>query len=161
MMTWTANNTLDRLANARIHDFIRSCSAFQLCGYTGLTCAIVGAMTLIGHAGLSHLVMAGIVGTAVATFLGLAMATKIITGEERLIYYHHEIAVMLIAALFLWTIRASLLPYLDVTILGIGTFLVYGRIGCLLVGCCHGRPWGWGVRYGEEHAAAGFPSYLI
>ncbi|MGB2603194.1 MAG: prolipoprotein diacylglyceryl transferase family protein, partial [Terracidiphilus sp.] len=33
--------------------------------------------------------------------------------------------------------------------------------GCLMVGCCHGRPHRWGIRYREEHAAAGFPSYLV
>ena len=135
--------------------------AFQVCGYTGLAFAIVLAMSLVGHAGLSYWVMAGIIGTAIATFLGLVMATKIISGEERIVYYHHEIAVMLMAALFLWTIRRPLLPYLDITILGIGLFLCCGRIGCLMVGCCHGRPHRWGIRYREEHAAAGFPSYLV
>lgn len=139
----------------------RSWSPFQLCGYTGLALAIALAMALIGHAGLSYWVMVGIVGTAIATFFALVMATKIITGEERIIYYHHEIAVMLMVALFLWMIRRPLLPYLDITILGIGTFLTCGRIGCLMVGCCHGRPHRWGIRYREEHAAAGFPSYLV
>jgi hypothetical protein len=105
--------------------------------------------------------MAEVVGVTVVTFIGLAMATRVITGEERLIYYHQEIAVVLAAGLLLWTTRQPLLPYLDATILGIGLFLSFGRIGCLLVGCCHGRPHRWGVRYSEEHAAAGFPSYLV
>jgi hypothetical protein len=139
----------------------RSCSRFQVCGYTGMALAIVLAMTLVGHTGLSCWVTVGIAGTAVATFLGLVMATKVITGEERLIYYHQEVAVVLAAGLLLWTTRQPLLPYLDATILGIGLFLSFGRIGCLLVGCCHGRPHHWGVRYSEEHAAAGFPSYLV
>jgi Prolipoprotein diacylglyceryl transferase len=139
----------------------RSWSLFQVCGYTGLALAIVLAMTLVGHAGLSYWVMVGIVGTAVATFLGLVMATKIITSEERLIYYHQEIAVVLVAGLFLRAMRQPLPPYLDATILSIGLFLCCGRIGCLMVGCCHGRPHRWGVRYTEEHEAAGFPSYLV
>jgi hypothetical protein len=134
---------------------------FQLCGTAGLALAIMLAMILTRHAGLSYWVMARIVEMAVATFLGLVMATKMITGEERIIYYHHEIVVMLMAALFLWTTRQPLLPYLDATILGIGLFLSFGRIGCLMVGCCHGRPHHWGVRYSEEQAAAGFPSYLV
>jgi hypothetical protein len=155
------NAHLDKLACAEVHLFHRSCAAFQFCGCIGLALAIILAMTLVGHAGLSYWVMAGIVGTAIATFLGLVMATKIITGEERIIYYHHEIAVMLMTALYLWAIRRPLLPYLDSTILGIGLFLSCGRIGCLTVGCCHGRPHRWGIRYREEHAAAGFPSYLV
>lgn len=135
--------------------------AFQVCGCIGVTLAIGLAMTFVGHAGLSHWTMFEIILSAIATFFVLVMATKIITGEERIIYYHHEIAVMIVAALFLWTIRRPLLPYLDATILGIGLFLSCGRIGCLMVGCCHGRPYRWGIRYHEEHAAAGFPSYLV
>ena len=69
------------------------------------------------------------------------------TGEERIIYYRHEIAVMVVAALLLWLLRQPLLPYLDVTILGIGMFLTCGRMGCFMVGCCHGRPHDWGVCY--------------
>src|SRR5262249_38293875 len=53
------------------------------------------------------------------------------------------------------------LPYLDITILGVGAFLVFGRIGCFMVGCCHGRPYRWGVRYRDKHASAGFPRYLV
>jgi hypothetical protein len=155
------SRAFERMAAHEIQAGHRSWPSFQICGCTGLALAIILAMTLVGHAGLSHWVMSGIVGTAVGTFLGLVMATKIITGEDRIIYYHHEIAVMLITALFLWTIRRPQLPYLDATILGIGLFLSCGRIGCLMVGCCHGRPHRWGLRYGEEHAAAGFPSYLV
>ena len=84
-----------------------------------------------------------------------------ITGEEKLIYYHHEIAESLNIALFLWLIHQPLLPYLDISILGIGTFLFCGRLGCLMVGCCHGRPSAWGVRYREEHVAGGFAPYLV
>jgi Prolipoprotein diacylglyceryl transferase len=45
---------------------------------------------------------------------------------------------------------------LDITTLGIGVFLVFGRLGCLHVGCCHGRPARFGVRYGPAHVVAGF-----
>jgi putative flippase GtrA len=74
------NAYLDKLARAELHVFHRSCAAFQLCGCIGLALAIILAMTLVGHAGLSSWVMAGIVGTAVATFLGLVMQTQLITG---------------------------------------------------------------------------------
>src|SRR5262249_35858044 len=35
------------------------------------------------------------------------------------------------------------------------------RGGCLMVGCCHGKPHHWGVRYTEEHAAEGFPDCYV
>jgi Prolipoprotein diacylglyceryl transferase len=108
---------------------------------------------------LSAWVMAGVVLAAVSAFFGLAMFTKLLTGQERLIYYHHEIAVMVAAGALLWLLHQPMLPYLDVTLLGVGVFLACGRLGCLMVGCCHGVPHRWGVRYGAEHARAGFTPY--
>ncbi|MCI0337071.1 MAG: prolipoprotein diacylglyceryl transferase [Acidobacteria bacterium] len=105
--------------------------------------------------------MAGLLVCAVFTFLAVIMATKIIIGEERIIYYHHEIAVMLVSALVLWLLDQPLLLYLDITILGIGIFLACGRIGCLMVGCCHGKPHRWGVCYRDDHASAGFTPYYV
>jgi hypothetical protein len=61
----------------------------------------------------------------------------------------------------IWFLRRPVLPYLDVMILGVGSFLVCGRVGCFLVGCCHGRPHSWGVCYRKEHADAGFTPYFV
>ena len=36
-----------------------------------------------------------------------------------------------------------------------------GRLGCLMVGCCHGRPGESGIRYRDEHAADGFSRLLV
>jgi hypothetical protein len=113
------------------------------------------------YCGLSPWVMLAIIPVAILIFLALVMATKIVVGQERIIYYHHEIAVLAGTALFLKLLHRPVLPYLDITILGIGLFLACGRIGCLLVGCCHGRPFRWGVRYGAEHANAGFTPYYV
>ncbi len=136
-------------------------SLFQICGSAGMAAAIVLATFLAGHAGLSFLVAGGIFCIAVPAFLALVMVTKIVTGEEKIIYYHHEIGITLATLFFLLAIRQPVLPYLDVTILAIGLILACGRIGCLTVGCCHGRPYRWGLRYRKEHAAAGFPFYLV
>jgi hypothetical protein len=136
-------------------------SAFQVCGLTGLAFAILLALALVLHQGLSPWVMLGLVGVAVAAFFALSFVTKIILGYEQLVYYHHEIAVMASCASALWLFRQPALPYLDATLLGIGLFLAFGRIGCLMVGCCHGRPHAWGVSYREEHARAGFSPALV
>jgi hypothetical protein len=152
---------LSGLVRPEIHFGRKAYSAFHLCGYTGLLLAVLLAMVLVVYQQLSLWVMVGIITVAVATFLAMAMTTKIILGEERLIYYHHEIAIMIVAALVLWQFDQPVLPYLDITILGIGTFLVCGRIGCFMVGCCHGRPHQFGVCYREEHAQAGFTAYYV
>lgn len=154
-------SSLSKLIRTEIRVFNRSLPAFQVCGCTGLLLAILLAMSLVRYVGLSPSVIALIVATAVPTFLAMVMATKLITGEERIIYYHHEIAVMLAAAALLWAASQPMLPYLDITILGIGAFLACGRIGCLMVGCCHGRPLQRGISYTPEHAAAGFTDYYV
>src|SRR5258705_1231483 len=155
------NRYLDRIVRPEVHLLHTTWSAFQVCGYTGLALAFAMVLTLVIYLGLSPIVITAILLAAVLTFFGLVMATKIITGEEQIIYYHHEIAVMVVAALSLWLLGQPLLPYLDLTILGIGMFLACGRVGCLMVGCCHGRPHSWGVCYRQEHAAAGFTSYYV
>ena len=155
------NRRLDATVHPRFRLLKPPRRAFHVCGCTGLVLATVLAMTLVSRRNLSPSVMAGVILSAVATFLVLAMATKIIVGRESLTYYHHTIAVLSIAAGLLAVLRQPFLPYLDVTILGIGLFLVCGRCGCFMAGCCHGRPHRWGVRYTPEHAEAGFSVYLV
>lgn len=138
-----------------------SWSSFQVCGVTGLALGTALALTLAAYAGLSRAVVVLLLASGVVTFLVLAMVTKIAIGREALIYYHHEIAVMSVAAGLLAALGLPVLPYLDVTALGLGVFLACGRCGCLMVGCCHGRPCRWGIRYGAEHAAEGFPGCYV
>jgi hypothetical protein len=118
-------------------------------------------MTLGIAQGLSSSILLLLILLSMATFLGVAMLTKLITGEERLIFYHQELAVIGVVTAFLWLIHQPILPYLDVTVLGIGLFLACGRIGCLMVGCCHGRPHDWGVCYRAAHTEIGFSPHYV
>lgn len=152
---------LDTLVRSEIPALGKRWPAFRMCGYVGLTLAVLLCTSVVIHRELSVWVLTGIILAAALTFLALAMATQIITGEESLIYYHHEIAVMVVTGILVWLLGQPILPYLDVTILGIGMFLVCGRVGCFMVGCCHGRPSRWGVSYREEHAAAGFTHCFV
>ena len=45
--------------------------------------------------------------------------------------------------------------------LGIGAMQGIGRIGCFMVGCCHGRPARIGFRYSQTHSRYGFPRRLL
>ncbi len=155
------NNSLDTLATPRIHILHGSRSSYQVCGCTGLFSGALLGLGLISSMGLSCWILAALLLTSVCTFLGLAMASKIITGEERIVYYHHEIAILSTSAILLRVLDQPILPCLDATILGVGAFLAFGRIGCLMVGCCHGRPHAWGVRYGDAHAEEGIPSQFV
>jgi prolipoprotein diacylglyceryltransferase len=158
----STSSTRVRTGEFRIRPRVRVAGrpAFQVFGALGALLAAASSVAMAVHAGLSLRVMGAIATAAIAAFLILAMASKILFGQERLTYYHHEIAVTAAAALVIQALRQPVLPYLDITILGIGMFLVFGRVGCFMVGCCHGRPWHWGVHYGREHTREGFPSYL-
>ena len=155
------NNYLDNLVRPQVHIRNQTWATFQLCGYIGLALAILLTMTLVMYWGLSPWIMAGIVLTAVSILLGLTMVTKIIRGEERIINYHHQIAVLVTTAILLWFLGQPILPYLDITMIGVGLFIACGRIGCLMNGCCHGQPHCWGVCYRTEYIATGFTRYLI
>ncbi len=104
---------------------------------------------------------AALIAAAVATFLALALATKAVLGREALIYYHHEIAVLAVTALAAWALGAPVAAHLDAQALGLGTFLAFGRLGCLCAGCCHGRPARrGGVVYGAAHDAGAVAEHL-
>jgi prolipoprotein diacylglyceryltransferase len=153
--------TASRWLRPRLRLLGRDRSTFRVCGTTGLLVGAGLVSWLAVQTGLSHGVNAGLLLTGVATFLILAMATKIVTGHESLIYYHHEVAILTACGLLLSVLGQPVLPYLDLTAIFLGTFLTFGRVGCLMVGCCHGQPHGWGVRYGEAHAREGFPASYV
>jgi len=98
-------------------------------------------------------------GIGALTFFLLAALAKVLTNEETIVYYHHEIAIVLLCGIVLRTIGFPLFPYLDITILGIGIFLAFGRLGCFSMGCCHGKPSKFGIQYGPDHVRAGFGWY--
>lgn len=134
---------------------------FRACGIAGVAAAIAVALSLSAARRLSLTVELGLVVTAILAFLALALVTRAITGREVLVYYHHEILVLTAVAAMAAVFGAPVLAHLDVTAVGLGVFLLFGRVGCLLAGCCHGRPARHGVVYGARHAAKGFPAYLV
>jgi hypothetical protein len=139
----------------------RAVPLFRVCGLAGLVAAVALSQALTAATGRSAPGMAALSLLAVLTFLGLAMAVKILVGEERLVYLHHEIAVLVVSSLALLAAGAPVLAHLDLLVLGIGAFLVLGRVGCLFASCCHGRPHRWGVRYTGAHGASGLDPHLI
>jgi prolipoprotein diacylglyceryltransferase len=139
----------------------RAVPAFRVLGVCGFIGAVAVATAVSIANGIDVATELAIVAAAVATFYALAVVTKAITGREMLIYYHHEIAVLTVAGGVAAILGAPVLRHLDATALGLGTFLAFGRVGCLRAGCCHGRPAARGVRYGHEHARTGFPTYLL
>lgn len=145
----------------RVEVLGRSLCAFKLCGFTGLAVAVAIATLVAVRTALRGEVILLLALAAVATFLALAYLTKVFLGKERLVCYHHKVAIVAVAALLLRVLERPVLSYLDVVLLGVGTVLAFGRLGCFMLGCCHGRPWDWGVAYRHEHAVTGFPRDLV
>ena len=67
---------------------------------------------------------------------------------------------LVVVVLVLRAVDAPLLPYLDVMVLGVLVAQMVGRLGCLMAGCCHGRPSTWGVCYGKEYVKQRGLNYL-
>lgn len=155
------NSNLDQLVKPKIQIFGQARSSFIICGVIGLTLAIALSLFLVTLLGLSPWLMIEIIAVAMLIFLLSVMVIKILTGHETLILYYQLIVIIGTIYLLLWFLHQPLFPYLDVVILALGLFVACGRIGCLMVGCCHGSPNSWGVSYGEEHVNAGFTPYLV
>jgi hypothetical protein len=138
----------------------RRLPSYQFCGGTGVVAGVALGCMLAWRLGRSPVVVLACAAAAVTVSLALALATKAVLREEHLTFYHHAIAIVAVSALLLAGLRQTALDYLDLVALGLAAVLAVGRVGCLLAGCCYGRPHRWGVRYGAEHVEEGFPSHL-
>ena len=104
--------------------------AFRICGGIGLVLAIALSLGLAWARGLERGVVLGLALVCIVSFLALVMARKIIswavngwcTTITKSRRYLRAVDFFLIS-------RRSVLPYLDITILGVGVFLACGRIG--------------------------------
>ena len=143
----------------RTHLFGRS--AFLVLGWTGFWLAVVLVTALCAATGLSIAVQAAISLAAVAVYVAVAAAARRWLGRAVLIYYHHVLAFLACAAGIAAVAGAPVLAHLDVTACGLALFTAVARVGCLTVGCCHGRPARRGVRYGPAHVPLGLPGYLV
>lgn len=130
---------------------------FLAFGLAGLAASFAVSLLSASALGLSPLAQLVISLSGVSAFVVLALVTKAITGVESLTYYHHEIAIFVVvgAVAAVWPV----LGHLDASALGVGSFLVLGRMGCLLAGCCHGRPASVGIVY--RGRPPGLPPYLV
>ncbi len=70
--------------------------------------------------------------------------------------YHFQIVALIFTVAALELSGNPVLPYLDIMVVGMILYQAFGRVGCLMAGCCHGRPCSWGVRYGKKHAETGY-----
>lgn len=89
-------------------------------------------------------------------FLAVVTVARRVAGREVIVFYQTAIAGVVGTTIVGAAAGAHVARLVDVSTLGIGTFLVFGRIGCFAVACCHGRPARFGVVYGATHVRLGF-----
>jgi hypothetical protein len=136
-------------------------SPFLVLGLVGFATGSGLAVVAAARSGGSPATVVGMAAVSVLTFFVVAFATKVVTGVETLTFYHHALAMALGVTVFLVGVGAPVLRNLDYAVLGLIGFLVFGRLGCTMVGCCYGRPASWGVSYGPELERQGFPHHLV
>ena len=155
------NSFLDAVVRPRAHTFRHTLSGFRICAYVGLLAGASLCVLLVVHLRLSLWMVPVLVLCVGVSFAVLAMATKIVVGVEKLVFYHQTIFILVVCGSVLWFTGQPVATYLDVLVLSIGVFHVSARIGCLLASCCHGKPSRYGVSYQAALTRNGFPLYLV
>jgi len=91
-----------------------------------------------------------IIATAAVAFVSWGLVRRRLTGRETTVLLEHFAVTLSAVTGLLVALGAEVLPGLDLLVLGLSVFLVLGRVGCLVGGCCYGVPSSWGVRYPSE-----------
>jgi len=134
--------------------------SFKVCGFCGLFLGGPMALWLARRHGLSSWIELTLIVVAVGVLLTVPLLVRVFTGIDGFVFYRDVICIFSVVAVTLRFLHQPVLPYLDVTIAGAGLFHACGRIGCLLSGCCYGRPSRLGMRYSHAHTEMGFPMQL-
>ena len=138
---------LDRLAASQFAPFGCLAPPYLVTGVAGLAAAAVFLTAMLGARGYPATTLVVVSFTGVAAFVLLGLAEKALLGVERHAQMENVLLVLTVEVGVLRLLRQPVLPALDDIAVCLGVFLVFGRWGCLLHGCCHGRPSGFGVRY--------------
>jgi len=134
---------------------VRGVSTYTILGFAGYAAATALAiyLGLRWHLSVTERLIACV--APPAAFVTVVAASARLRGAETIVFYETACAGVGTVAVLAMISGVQVARLLDVATLGIGVFLVFGRLGCLAVACCHGKP-GRGVVYGPSHVALGF-----
>jgi prolipoprotein diacylglyceryltransferase len=155
------NAWFDTLPVTRVGKHGREQPTFLACGVTGFYLALIALFGAGLLTGKSMLVLAAVAMVAALSFFVYTYVRRWIVGRESLVLLEHVWFALACEALLLYWTHQPVLAYLDLVAVALCPFLAAGRLGCTLVGCCHGHPSSLGIRYTEECAADGFSSHLV
>ncbi len=152
---------LDRRLDSFVAASARFDRPFRRFGAAGVAVGAVLGLAVVGATNGSLAAAALILVVVGPVTYGLGLATAIVLDRETLIFLHHALAVVGVAVAAAATTGAEPGPLLAGTGVALMAGSSIGRLGCLAVGCCHGRPARHGVRYPMALVADGFPAPLV
>jgi hypothetical protein len=133
----------------------RRVSTYTVLGFAGYAVANVIGVVLADRWQLSLNERLIAFFTPALAFIAVVTISKVLIGHERIVFYQTTLAAILAVVVLGLLTGSRVARLLDFVTVGIGTFLVFGRVGCHAVACCHGTL-GHGVTYGPRHVAIGF-----
>jgi len=138
---------LDRFVAAQRTPFGSDVPAYLAFGVAGIAAgaATLTALLAAAQAALALVVIVAVIALAVFVLTGLARQ-RLLGAEQHALLEDVLLALAAVAGASA-LLGADVPAVLDATVLAFGVFLVFGRLGCLAFGCCHGLPSGFGVRY--------------
>jgi prolipoprotein diacylglyceryltransferase len=152
------NQILDALPRTRVFRRGREAPAFRSCGVVGFYLAVVVTLATGLARERSLAVLAALAAVCGLSFFAYALARRRITGTERLVLLEQVWFALACSTGALLVSGEPPLGYLDAVVCGLAFFLAAGRLGCSMVGCCHGFPSSIGFRYGPGHVRDGLPA---
>jgi hypothetical protein len=130
-------------------------STYTVLGFAGYAIAsgLASALFVVWNLPLADRIIGALVPPL--AFLAVVAVSRTILGRERIVFYQTAAAGVLGVAMIGAVAGDQTGRLIDVATIGIGTFLVFGRLGCFAVACCHGRASRFGVVYGPAHVRVG------
>ena len=147
---------------------IRGRSTYTVTGFVGYALANVLAIVLSWQWQLTLTERLLVFLAPPLAFVAVVTVATAIVGRERIVFFQTALAgaaAVVVGGYVVGLAPSRIAQLLDIDVLGVGVFLIFGRIGCHAVACCHGRPMQratkFAVRYGAAHGRAGLPTYLV
>jgi prolipoprotein diacylglyceryltransferase len=141
--------------------FGRSWPFYGLFVWCGTLSGIALCLSLAHATGIPFAAAATAIGAGLLGAGALAFGTQVVTGREVYTFYHYQLAVLLTGGAVLLLMDRPVLPVLDLMGPTLALVQAFGRLGCFMAGCCHGRPHPRGLCYGQEHGDQGFARELV
>ena len=144
------NDMFDRLPRSHLRLGDALVPTYFVLGLSGIVAGILALISISLLTGLSLLVALSLAPIGAATLVVSTLIRRSITGTEQLVLFEQFALVLGAAFVALHFADVPARPYLDALTVGLALFLVFGRVGCFLAGCCYGRSASLGVCYPPE-----------